>query len=140
MTHIKITVGEHEFLARLETEKSPKTCLWFLNLLPYRAHICQGRWSGKASFIRLGSTGAHVAYEKATSYPQVGEVVMYPGDKEQGGGEIYIPYGPNEFSCEFGKISGNHFLSIVEGKDELPELGEHVHWHGAQEILFELVE
>lgn len=140
MKQIKITVGEYELLAHLETEKSPKTCAWFLELLPYRAHICQGRWSGKASFIRIGTTGAEVGYEKATSYPQIGDVVMYPGDKEQGGGEIYMPYGPNEFACEFGKIAGNHFLSIVKGRDDLPAIGEHIHWHGAQEILMELVE
>lgn len=140
MKHIKITAGKYVFLARLEDEKSPKTCAWFLDLLPYRAHICQGRWSGKASFIRIGATGAEVGYEKATSYPQLGEIVMYPGSKEQGGGEIYMPYGPNEFACEFGTIAGNHFLSIVKGKDELPEFGELVHWHGAQEILFEAVE
>lgn len=140
MKRIKITSGQYTYLARLEEETAPQTCAWFLKKLPFKTHISQGRWSGKAVFIRLGTTGAGVAYENATCYPQTGDIVMCPGDATQGGGEIYMPYGPNAFACEYGKLAGNHFLSIVEGRQSLPQFGELVHWHGAQEILFELAD
>lgn len=140
MKRIKITSGDYIYFAQLEEETAPKTCAWFLRKLPFRTHISQGRWSGKAVFIRLGATAAELDYENATSYPQNGEIVLYPGDTVRGGGEIYMPYGPNEFSCEYGKIAGNRFLSIIENKDSLSRFGELVHWGGAQEILFELVE
>ena len=88
MKRIKITSGQYTYLARLEEETTPQTCAWFLKKLPFKTHISQGRWSGKAVFIRLGATGAEVAYENATCYPQTGDIVMYPGDATQGGGEI----------------------------------------------------
>ncbi|WP_454805923.1 DUF3830 family protein [Paraburkholderia fungorum] len=140
MARIKITSGKYIYFARLEEALAPKTCAWFLQMLPFRTHISQGRWSGKAVFIRIGTKGTGVGYEKATSYPQTGAIVMYPGDATCGGGEIYMPYGPNAFACEHGRIAGNHFLSIIENQQSLPEFGELVHWHGAQEILFELVD
>jgi hypothetical protein len=36
-----------------------------------------------------------------------------------------------------GQLAGNHFLSIVEGKDNLRPLGVDVLWNGAKDILFE---
>jgi len=137
MIHIRVSSGNYVFIMQLEQEKSPLTCQWFLDRLPYKTHMSQGRWSGKAVFARLGTTAAKIAYESATSFPHPGDVVMYPGDGLRGGGEIYMPYGPNMFSCEYGRIAGNHFLSIVKGAEQLAAFGELAHWHGAQEMLFE---
>ncbi|MEP7344765.1 MAG: DUF3830 domain-containing protein, partial [Gemmatimonadaceae bacterium] len=33
---------------------------------------------------------------------------------------------------------GNHFLTIVEGREQLAELGRRVLWEGAQGVLFEV--
>ena len=32
---------------------------------------------------------------------------------------------------------GNHFLTMIEGKEQLKDLGRLVLWEGAQDILFE---
>jgi Protein of unknown function (DUF3830) len=36
-----------------------------------------------------------------------------------------------------GQLAGNHFATIVEGQEQLPELGHVVLWEGAQPIVFE---
>ena len=35
-----------------------------------------------------------------------------------------------------GQLAGNHFATIVEGNEQLAELGRTVLWEGAQEISF----
>jgi hypothetical protein len=37
-----------------------------------------------------------------------------------------------------GQLAGNHFLTVVKGKERLRELGTKVLWEGAQDVLFEL--
>ena len=37
-----------------------------------------------------------------------------------------------------GPLAANHFLTIVEGTENLKALGELVLWEGAQDVLFEL--
>jgi hypothetical protein len=39
-----------------------------------------------------------------------------------------------------GQLAGNHFLTIVEGREQLTELGRMVLWQGALEVLFEHME
>ena len=41
------------------------------------------------------------------------------------------------FSSKMGQLAGNHFLSVVEGVEQLPEMGRRVLYHGAQDIVFE---
>ena len=42
-----------------------------------------------------------------------------------------------QFASKVGVLAGNHFLSIVEGLEQLAALGRIVLWQGAQEIVFE---
>ena len=46
--------------------------------------------------------------------------------------------GPVCFASKAGQLSGNHFLTIVKGKENLQALGKMTLWQGAQDILFEL--
>jgi tRNA(Glu) U13 pseudouridine synthase TruD len=40
------------------------------------------------------------------------------------------------FASKLGQLAGNHFLTVVEGMDKLPEMGRRVLYEGAQEIVF----
>ena len=41
------------------------------------------------------------------------------------------------FASKVGMLAGNHFLTVTQGLEALPELGRRVLWHGAQDIVFE---
>ena len=65
----------------------------------------------------------------------MGDVLFYPGGYSET--EIIFAYGSCSFSSKLGQLAGNHFLTIVEGKEHLRALGEKVLWEGAQDISFE---
>lgn len=132
---LRITVGSFAFVARWEEAAAPKTCAAFAKLLPFRNQIIQARWSGESAWVPLGDLDAGVGVENATSYPAPGQILLYPGGYSET--EILFPYGATCFASKLGQLAGNHFLSIVEGAERLPELGRTVVWEGAQAIVFE---
>ncbi|MFS8532733.1 DUF3830 family protein [Sphaerobacter thermophilus] len=134
MARVRITVGALEFVARWEEEAAPKTCAAFRELLPFQSKLIQARWSGESAWVPLGDFQLGVGFENATSYPAPGEILFYPGGYSET--EILVPYGPTCFASKLGQLAGNHFLTIVEGRERLPELGRLVVWEGAQDITF----
>nr|PZN65324.1 MAG: DUF3830 domain-containing protein [Sphaerobacter thermophilus] len=134
MARVRITVGALEFVARWEEEAAPKTCAAFRQLLPFESKLIQARWSGESAWVPLGDFQLGVGFENATSYPAPGEILFYPGGYSET--EILVPYGPTCFASKLGQLAGNHFLTIVEGRERLPELGRLVVWEGAQDITF----
>jgi len=131
---IEITVSGMRFLARLETERAPKTCARFLTMLPLKTKIIQARWSGESAWIPFGELDLDLGYENHTSYPAPGHLLLYPGGISET--EILFPYGSTVFASKMGQLAGNHFATIYEGNELLPELGRIVMWEGAQEITF----
>jgi hypothetical protein len=136
MTVLTITAGAYAFTARMEEEKAPETCKKFKALLPFKSKLIQCRWSGESDWIPLGDFDLEVGYENHTSHPSPGEILFHPGGFSET--EILFPYGNTLFSSKVGQLAGNHFLTIIEGKEQLPELGAKVLWEGAQEITFDL--
>ncbi|HLZ24633.1 MAG TPA: DUF3830 family protein [Ktedonobacterales bacterium] len=135
MSQLRITAGPFTFTARLEDTDAPATCAAFTKLLPYRQKIIHARWSGEACWIPLGDFNLGVSYENHTSHPAPGEILFYPGGFSET--EILFPYGAASFSSKLGQLAGNHFLTVIEGREHLRELGRTVLWEGAQDILFE---
>lgn len=137
VTMLRITAGPLTFTAQLEETDAPQTCAAFLRLLPFRNKIIQARWSGESAWIPLGEMEVGVGYENHTSHPGRGEILLYPGGISET--EILFPYGSTQFASKMGQLAGNHFLTIVEGRDQLRELGRLVLWEGAQDIVFERI-
>lgn len=132
---LEITVGSLRFTARWESDAAPKTCAAFQRLLPLRAQLVQARWSGESAWIPLGDLKTGLGYENHTSYPGAGQLLLYPGGISET--ELLFPYGSTMFASKVGQLAGNHFATITEGQEQLPEIGRLTLWEGAQEIVIE---
>ncbi len=137
MNLIRITAGGERFLAAPHAD-APRTVAAFAALLPYRQKLIHVRWSGEAVWIPLGGFELGVGFENHTCHPSVGDILFYPGGYSET--ELLIAYGACSFASRMGPLAGNHFLSIVEGRERLRALGEKVLWQGAQDVVFEACE
>ncbi len=134
---LRISAGPFTYIARLEEQDAPQTSAAFRTLLPYRQKLIHARWSGEACWVPLGEFALGIGFENATSYPAPGEILWYPGGYSET--EILFPYGASCFASKLGQLAGNHFLTVVEGREQLREMGRKVLWEGAQDILFEAI-
>ena len=132
---IEIVVADLRFLARLETEKAPKTSARFRAMLPLKAKLLQARWSGEAAWMPFGDLDLDLGYENHTSYPAPGHLLLYAGGISET--EILFPYGQTAFGSKAGPLAGNHFATIEGDRELLQEVGRRVLWEGAQDIVFE---
>ena len=133
---IRITVGDLVFRARLERERAPASVAALLRLLPLSGQLLQARWSGESAWMPLGDLETGVDVENVTETPKAGQILLYPRAVSET--EILFPYGVTRFASKFGPLAGNHVLTIVEGGEQLAEVGRRVVWQGAQPIQFEL--
>src|SRR5687768_207572 len=132
---LEIVSGELRFAARLEEEAAPQTVAAFRRLLPLRSQIIHARWSGEAAWIPFGELDVGIGSENATRHPAPGELLLCPGGISET--EILFPYGATSFGSKAGPLAGNHFATVVEGNEQLRELGRLVLWEGARDIVFE---
>lgn len=133
---LRIVAGPFGLTARFEEKRSPRTVAFVRGLLPYESKLIQARWSGQAAWVPMGDFEVgDLGPEDPTSYPQAGELLLYPGGVSEV--EILFPYGQTCFASKAGQLAGNHFATVVDGREQLAELGELVLWQGAQDIRFE---
>ena len=134
MKVLEINVGPFAFKAKMELEKAPKTCEKFKTLLPFKNKVIHSRWSGEAVWIPLGDFDMGIDFENHTSHPSRGDLLLYPGGFSET--EILFVYGSSRFASKMGQLAGNHFLTVIEGRDHLEAMGKLVLWEGAQNITF----
>jgi hypothetical protein len=138
METLSIQAGPFSFVAKLEAEHAPKTCEAFRRMLPFENRVIHSRWSGEAVWIPLGDLETGLEPENHTSHPSRGDLLLYPGGLSET--EILFAYGSSRFASKMGQLAGNHFLTVVEGRENLMELGKLVLWQGAQHIVFQMPE
>jgi hypothetical protein len=130
---LEITVGDFRFRALLEEEAAPNTIAELRRFLPLESSLVQARWSGEAAWVPMGfELELELGPENANSYPAAGELLLYPGGLSEV--EILFPYGATCFASKMGQLAGNHFATVHEGRENLPDLGRRVLWEGSQEI------
>lgn len=135
MPRIRITAASMCFIAETHPD-APETVAAFLRLLPYKQKLIHVRWSGEGVWVPLGDFQLGVGFENHTRHPSAGDLLFYPGGHSET--EIILAYGGCSFASKMGPLAGNHFLTIVDGREQLKELGNKVLWDGAQDVLFEL--
>jgi Protein of unknown function (DUF3830) len=131
---LEISAAGFAFRARLEEDAAPATVAAFRGLLPLDSQIIHVRWSGEGGWIPMGDLDLGIGPENATSYPSSGELILYPGRVSET--ELMLAYGYVAFASKAGALAGNHFATVVEGGENLRELGRRMLWEGAQEIRF----
>ena len=131
---LAISAGGFDFVARLKENDAPQTVEAFRKLLPLESRIIHVRWSGEGGWIPMGDLDVGIGPENATCYPNPGEIVFYPGGVSET--ELLLAYGYVSFASKAGPLAGNHFATIVEGGENLRELGRRFLWEGAQPITF----
>ena len=131
---LHITAGGFEFTADLLEADAPETVAAFRKLLPLDSRIIHVRWSGEGGWMPWGDLELGIGPENATRYPSPGELIIFPGGVSEA--ELLLAYGYVAFASKAGALAGNHFATIVEGNEQLPELGKTFLWEGAQEISF----
>lgn len=134
---VLITAGGHRFVGKFHPE-APKTVAAFKRLMPYEQKIIHVRWSGEGCWMPLGDFELGVGFENHTCHPSRGDILFYPGGHSET--EIIMAYGSCSFASKVGPLAGNHFITMVEGLENLHELGVTTLWQGAQPIRFEAIE
>ena len=132
---LQIVSGDFGFAARLEEEAAPETVAAFRSMLPLDSRIIHVRWSGESVWIPFGDLELGIGPENATRFPNPGELLLFPGGISEA--ELLFPYGHVAFGSKAGPLAGNHFATVVEGAEQLRELGVKCLWEGAQPVRFE---
>ena len=130
----EITAAGFTFRARYEEEAAPATVAAFRAILPFDERIIHVRWSGESTWIPWGDRELGIGPENATCYPAPGQLLLYPGGVSET--ELLFPYGHCAFASKAGALAGNHFATLVEGGENLRELGLKTLWDGAQNVTF----
>ena len=136
MPDVTISIGAFHLTAKFEDQKAPRTCAALRKLLPLTSQVVHVRWSGEAVWVPLGDLELGIPPENATSYPAVGDILVYPGGVSET--EILIAYGPCQFASKAGVLAGNHCLTLVSGAEHLRDIGLSALWRGAQPITIGL--
>jgi hypothetical protein len=131
MADLRIRVGDVTFEADWEPD-APLTRAALEPWLPIRSQLIHCKWSGESTWIPFGDQRPDVGYENHTSHPAPGDLLIYTGEISEC--EILFPYGACSFSSRVGPLAGNHFATVMSGRERLTEMGLRVLWKGAQEI------
>ncbi len=131
-THLRLQTGDLVFIAAWEEDRAPRSCAAIRGFLPVTFDLVQARWSGEAAWMDINHLPIDVPQENHTAYPSRGDLLLYPGGTSVK--EILFPYGPTRFGSKMGTLAGNHFATVVQGREHLEELGRRVSWEGAQKL------
>lgn len=119
MSRLTIAAASFLFEGVFETERAPATSSWFSRLLPFRSRVIHARWSGEAVWVPLGDLDSGLSSENHTVYPSRGDILFYPGGISEA--EILFAYGSAAFASKAGRLAGNHFITLVAGRERLTE-------------------
>ncbi|MFV0296737.1 MAG: DUF3830 family protein [Hyphomicrobiaceae bacterium] len=136
MSQVVVRAGGFTFHGVLEEQLAPQSCAAFKAHMPFSGKIVHVRWSGEGVWMPLGDLDFGVGFENNTCYPSPGQIILYPGGVSET--EILLAYGYVNFASKAGQLSGNHFITLNAGLENLAVVGRMTLWDGAQDISIEL--
>jgi organic hydroperoxide reductase OsmC/OhrA len=108
-------------------------------LLPIQDSLQHVRWSGYATWINLEGTGlADVPRENHTIYPSRGDVLLYPGFKNDK--ELLIACGSTCFKSPAGEQAGNHIATLDASPETLQDIEEATLTEGEFDVKVRITE
>ena len=123
------------FRARFEEADAPATVAAFRAILPVRGPDHPLPLERRVELDPVGRPRArHRRRERDLLSGARASSCSIPGGISET--ELLFPYGHCAFGSKAGPLAGNHFATVVEGLENLPELGRLTLWQGAQEISF----
>ena len=131
---IEIPAGDFRFVARLEEEAAPETVAAFRQTAPARLEDHPLPLERRVELDPVRRPRARHRPRERDVLPLPGELLLYPGGVSET--ELLFPYGHCAFGSKAGPLAGNHFATVVEGHENLRELGRRTLWEGAQAIRF----
>ena len=106
------------FILKLEMDAAPKTCDGVRRRapLPQQAHASAMERRSRVDSARwIATSASRSRTTRAIRRPD--EILLYPGGYSET--EILVPYGNTMFASKLGQLAGNHFLTVIEGQEQL---------------------
>ncbi|WP_332900117.1 DUF3830 family protein [Haladaptatus sp. CMSO5] len=133
MGELEFIVGDQTFTATLLEDEAPESIAAIREFLPLDSEIQHVRWSGFAGWVNIDEVDLpDLPRENHTVYPSRGDVLLYPGYKNDQ--EILIPCGPTCFKSPAGELAGNHVAILDATREELAALEVSLLKDGSQPI------
>lgn len=118
MARIRITAAGMTFMAETHPD-APKTVAAFMKLLPYKQKVIHVRWSGERRVDSVGRLENGRGFREPHQPPVRRRHALLPGGYSET--EFILAYGSCCFASKMGQLAANHFLTIVEGREQLRE-------------------
>ncbi len=132
-----ITAGEYRFSGPIHEGAAPESVAAMRDFLPLESTLMHVRWSGIATWINIDEiTLPEIPRENHTVYPSRGDVLLYPGYRNEQ--EILIACGPTCFKSPAGELAGNHVATLDASAAELKELEEKTLTDGSFDVTVEI--
>ncbi len=133
MGQLQLEIGERTFTADLHEDDAPVSIETVREFLPLESELMHVRWSGHATWVNIDEIDLpDVPRENHTVYPSFGEILFYPGYRNEK--EILIPCGSTCFKSPAGELAGNHIATLDASKAELREMEQETLKTGAKPI------
>jgi len=134
MAALEIDVEGRTFTASLFEDAAPESIRAMREFLPLESELMHVRWSGHAVWVNIDEIQLpDVPRENHTVYPSRGDILFYPGYKNEQ--EILIACGPTCFKSPAGELAGNHVGTIDTSPEELRELENSTLQEGVHSVV-----
>ena len=133
MSSISIKTAVDDFEGELHADKAPENVAALRELMPLESELMHVRWSGHATWVNIDDESLpELPRENHTVYPSRGDVLLYPGYKNEK--EILIACGPTCFKSPAGELAGNRVATLSASAAELAALEQQTLQEGALPI------